>query len=97
MIITYPADLSAPNADVPIRTFATFYVTGWHVGGNDPDCGPPGPGNPGANEPLPGASPNGNAGDIWGRWISYTDPNAGGNGQPCNFQAFGNCAAVLSR
>jgi hypothetical protein len=93
MIITYPADLSAPNADVPIRTFATFYVTGWHVQGSIADCGVPGPGNPGANEPLPGSS----TGQIWGHWVTYTDPGAGGSGDPCNFQAFGNCTAVLSR
>jgi hypothetical protein len=94
MIITYPADLSHPNADVPIRTFATFYVTGWSLQGNSPNCGVyDAATNKGGNETSSTSSP----GSIWGHWISYTDPNAGGNGQPCNFQAFGNCAAVLSR
>jgi hypothetical protein len=93
MIITYPADFAAPNADVPIRTFATFYVTGWSLQGNSPDCGVYSAGNLNGNETI--ANPS--AGMIWGHWISYTDPNAGGNGQPCNFQAFGNCAAVMSR
>jgi hypothetical protein len=93
MIITYPADLSTPNADVPIRTFATFYVTGWDFAGA-PDCGVyNATTNPGGNELYAGSTP----GMIWGHWVTYTDPGAGGSGQPCNFQAFGNCAAVLSR
>jgi hypothetical protein len=94
MIITYPADLSAPNADVPIRTFATFYVTGWALQGSSPDCGVyNATTNTGGNELFAGST----SGMIWGHWVTYTDPGAGGSGQPCNFQAFGNCAAVLSR
>jgi hypothetical protein len=94
MIITYPADLAGPNSDVPIRTFATFYVTGWSLQGSSPDCGVYNAAtNTRGNELFAGAT----SGMIWGHWVAYTDPGAGGTGQPCNFQAFGNCAAVLSR
>jgi hypothetical protein len=99
MIITFPADLSTPNAIVPIRTFATFYVTGWSIQGNNPSCGVynnnplAGPLNVRGNELFAGST----QGMIWGHWVKYTDPGAGTDGTPCNFQAFGNCAAVLSR
>jgi hypothetical protein len=94
MIITFPADLSTPNAIVPIRTFATFYVTGWSLQGNGPDCGVyDAATNTDGNEAFSNSAP----GEIWGHWITYTDPGAGSDGTPCNFQAFGNCTAVLSR
>jgi hypothetical protein len=87
------------NHDLPIRTFASFYVTGWQVksNGQQVDCGPD-TGAPfsRANEPAPSNLPN-NADAIWGHWITYTEVGAGGNGQPCNFQAFGDCAVVLTR
>jgi hypothetical protein len=92
------------NHDLPIRTFASFYVTGWQVksNGQQVDCGTPPPLNQPppaftrANEPAPSNLPN-NADAIWGHWITYTEVGAGGDGQPCNFQAFGDCAVVLTR
>jgi hypothetical protein len=106
MIITSPTDLSNNNV-VPIRNFATFYVTGWDTTGNSPKCTLPQPGNPAVlpppaggygNEPYPGAGKkNQQNGAIWGHWIVYTDPNAGGNGTFCSPNAFGICAPVLSR
>jgi hypothetical protein len=105
MIITSPADLSA-DVIVPIRNFATFYVTGWDNSGNSPNCNlpapvpptlPPPPGGYG-NEPFPGTGKkNTQNGAIWGHWIIYTDPNAGGNGTFCNPGNFGICTPVLSR
>ena len=105
MIITAPADLSSSNTVVPIRNFATFYVTGWDSqGGQNPSCNlpppagnPPPPPPPGGygNEPYPG--PGRSNGAIWGHWIVYTDPNAGGNGTFCSPNTFGICAPVLSR
>jgi hypothetical protein len=90
--------------DLPIRTFASFYVTGWQVksNGQQVDCGTPPPLNQPppaftrANEPPPSNLPS-NADAIWGHWITYTEIGAGGNGQACNFQAFGDCAVVLTR
>jgi len=86
------------NHDLPIRTFASFYVTGWQIhGGAQIDCGAnTGPPFTRANEPAPSNLPN-NADAIWGHWITYTEVGAGGNGQPCVFNAFGDCAVVLTR
>jgi hypothetical protein len=96
MIITSPADLSKGAQVVPIRTFATFYITGWFSkqgnGGIDP-CPSSGVQR---NETFPGPGTS-QQGMVWGHWMSETDPNASGNGQPCDFAAFGNCAAVLNR
>jgi len=103
LIITSPADLSQ-NVTVPIRNFATFYVTGWDTGGSIKKCNLPVPGNPAAmpppaggygNEPYPDTGSSNGA--IWGHWIFYTDPNAGGLGTFCNPSSFGVCAPVLSR
>jgi hypothetical protein len=107
LIITAPADLSQQNVIVPIRNFATFYVTGWDTTGNSPKCNLPQPGNPPTlpppnggygNEPYPGTGKkNQQNGAIWGHWIIYTDPNAGGQGTFCNTSAIGICTPVLSR
>jgi hypothetical protein len=99
--VVYSGDLSGAtgNTDLPIRTFASFYVTGWTYNGNPITC----PTNPingvnYSNEPPPSNLPtNGQTKAVWGHWITYTEPGAGGSGQPCNFLAFGDCAAVLTR
>jgi hypothetical protein len=106
MIITSPTDLSSNNV-VPIRNFATFYVTGWDTSGSNPNCNLPQPGNPPTlpppaggygNEAFPGTGKkNSKNGAIWGHWIIYTDPNAGGSGTFCNPTSFGICTPVLSR
>lgn len=93
--IVYPGDLSGAtgNTRIAIRIFASFYVTGWQDQGNGKTISCPNTG-PQANEPAPvGAS----KAAIWGHWITYTEPDAGGDGKPCNFQAFGDCAVVLTR
>jgi hypothetical protein len=92
--IVYQGDLagSTGNHDIQIRTFASFYVTGWQIhGGGQVTCT-----GAGTNEPPPSSLPN-NADAIWGHWITYTEPGAGGNGKPCNFNVFGDCAVVLTR
>jgi hypothetical protein len=99
MIITAPADLNK-NATVPIRNFATFYVTGWDESGSNPNCNLPAPTNPlgpppYGNEAYPG--PGSSNAAIWGHWIVYTDPSASGNGTFCKPTQFGVCAPVLSR
>jgi hypothetical protein len=99
--IVYQGDIqgSTGNHDMQIRTLASFYVTGWqiHGGGQAVNCGP----NTGApftraNEPPPSSLPN-SADAIWGHWITYTEFGARGDGTPCDFQAFGDCAVVLTR
>jgi hypothetical protein len=58
---------------------------------------PPPPGGYG-NEAYPGTGKkNQQNGAIWGHWIIYTDPNAGGQGTFCNTTALGICTPVLSR
>ena len=93
--IVYPGDLSGAtgNTRIPIRLFASFYVTGWQDQGNGKTITCPKNG-PQANEPAPAGATKA---AIWGHWITYTEPDAGGNGKPCNFQAFGDCAVVLTR
>ena len=92
--IVYQGDISGAtgNHDMQIRTFASFYVTGWQFNG----AGMVTCTGAGANEPPPTALKNSDNA-IWGHWISYTEPGAGGNGQPCDFNAFGDCAVVLTR
>jgi hypothetical protein len=89
-IITAPADLTK-NSLVPIKTFATFYVTGWDTTGSIPNC------NPNTNEAFPGKGKAQQGGAIWGHWITYTDPTVSGNGTFCDPTQFGVCASVLTR
>jgi hypothetical protein len=91
-IITQPADL-AKNSIVPIKTFATFYVTGWDTGGGNPSCPPPN----NTNDPFPGVGKSSSNGAIWGHWIEYTDPTVSGSGTFCDPTLFGVCASVLTR
>jgi hypothetical protein len=90
-IITAPADLTK-NSLVPIKTFATFYVTGWDTGGSLPSCPPPD-----LNDPFPGKGKSSQNGAIWGHWIKYTDPTVSGDGTFCDPTLFGVCASVLTR
>lgn len=74
MIITSPADFAAADTDptfwLPIRKFATFYVTGWDKN-IKPSCTAAGPTQ---NEayPLKGKQ-NSDNGAVWGHWINYVD------------------------
>jgi len=94
-IITSFADLAvdpnAPQLWVPIRRFATFYITGWDSQVK-PQCGD--------NENFPGRNKNNsdNAA-IWGHWINYVDVGGAGTGDPCPdpAQPLQNCVAVLTR
>jgi hypothetical protein len=90
-IITAPVDFTTQNGTtqnptIPIRTFATFYVTGWSTGqGGVQGCS--------HNQPPPAGAGNG---EIWGHWTSL--PVSGSsNGKQCNFNAFGDCVAALTR
>jgi Putative Flp pilus-assembly TadE/G-like len=101
MIITSPVDTFGVNgtADIPIRNFAVFYVTGWSTKqGGVSGCtgGNPVGGYTGANDPAPAGA---GSGEIWGHWTNVVVPSGlgTGNGLQCNFTLFGNCIAVLTR
>jgi hypothetical protein len=97
MIITSAADLAAgagsPQSWIPIRRFATFYITGWD-NNTKPQCGD--------NEAFPtspGSKKNSQNAAVWGHWINYVDSAGIGNGQPCPLNSVQpiNCVPVLTR
>jgi hypothetical protein len=94
MIITSTADFASgagsPQAWLPIRKFATFYVTGW-----DNNIKPQCPGN----EPYPGKNKNNSDnGAVWGHWINYSDTAGTPNGQFCVISTSPtNCVPALTR
>jgi hypothetical protein len=99
MIITSPADFAAagnaPQFWLPIRKFATFYVTGWDKNIN-PSCTGNGPSQ---NEsfPLKGKQ-NSDNGAVWGHWINYEDTAGTPNGQLCVVGVSPtNCVPALTR
>jgi hypothetical protein len=79
------------STTVPVTNFATFYLTGWTGQGS------------GFNNPCQGNGddpvPNNDPGTIVGHFIKYVDSlNSGGGGPDlCDFNAFGNCVAVLTK
>ena len=95
MIITSAVDLATgvgkPQAWIPIRQFATFYVTGWDSKVL-PQCGD--------NEAFPvKGKRNSQNGAVWGHWINYTDPGGITNGQACPVTSTTpvNCVPALTR
>ena len=76
------------SSDVPVVTFATFYITGWDGATNA--CAA-------VNEAAPANSdPNGNSANLWGHFISFET-----NGTPSGIKCAGNsvvpCVAALVR
>jgi hypothetical protein len=100
MIVTSTADFASgagsPQSWLPIRKFATFYVTGWD-NSIKPQC-PGSPGHPG-NEPYPGKNKNNSDnGAVWGHWINYEDTAGTPNGQTCVIGTSPtNCVPALTR
>jgi len=78
------------SAVVPVTKFGTFYVTGWT--GQGSGFANPCQGN--GDDPVP----NGDAGNIVGHFIKYIYVlnDGGGSGDPCDFNSFGSCIAVLT-
>jgi Flp pilus assembly protein TadG len=96
MIITADVDLAAgvgsPQYWIPIRRFATFYVTGWDQNIH-PSC-------TNVNEPYPiKGKRNSQNGALWGHWINYVDTAGTPNGQLCVVSAGSptNCVPALTR
>lgn len=96
MIITSPVDLAsadgAPQYWIPIRQFATFYITGWDKK-IFPQCSD--------NEAFPGTGKltNQQNAAVWGHWISYEDTGGTPNGQTCDTSSVSaiNCVPALVR
>jgi putative Flp pilus-assembly TadE/G-like protein len=96
MIITSPADLAAagnsPQFWLPIRKFATFYITGW-----DKNISPQCP----DNEAFPGKGKlkNEQNAAVWGHWMNYLDTSGTPNGQTCDLNSVSatNCVPALTR
>jgi hypothetical protein len=95
MIITAPADFASgagsPQSWLPIRKFATFYITGWD-NNIKPQCA--------GNEAFPTkGKQNSDNGAVWGHWINYEDTAGTPNGQPCVIDPASptNCVPALTR
>jgi hypothetical protein len=78
------------NSSVPVTGFATFYVTGWKGQGE----GFANPCEAFGDDPVPGNE----GGYLVGHFIKYVQTlnNGSGGSEPCGFDAFGSCVAVLS-
>jgi hypothetical protein len=101
MIITSAADFGSaagsPQAWIPIRRFATFYITGWDSG-IKPQC--PSTGSFVGNDPFPTkGKQNSDNGAIWGHWTNYVDVLGTGDNQDCPINSVQpiNCVPVLTR
>jgi hypothetical protein len=102
VVLTAPLDLAAadgsPQFWIPIRRFATFYVTGWDQS-LFPKCGKRGPAF-GENDDFPGTGKlNSQNGAIWGHWISDEDVGGVPDGNPCDITSIEpvNCVPALVR
>jgi hypothetical protein len=99
VVLTAPLDLAAadgsPQFWIPIRRFATFYVTGWDRS-LAPDCGTGGAPN---NDTFPGKGRQSQNGAIWGHWISDEDVGGQPDGNPCDTTSIEpvNCVPALVR
>jgi putative Flp pilus-assembly TadE/G-like protein len=103
VVLTAPLDLAAadgsPQFWIPIRRFATFYVTGWDTS-LAPNCGNRGGGPPYyENDPFPGKGKQSQNGAIWGHWISDDDVGGEPDGNPCDLNSVEpvNCVPALVR
>jgi hypothetical protein len=95
MIITSDVDLAtgagSPQAWIPIRKFATFYITGWDSN-IKPQCAD--------NESFPTKGhKNSQNGAVWGHWINYEDTAGTPSGQLCVVTPGSptNCVPALTR
>ena len=79
------------GSDVPVVTFATFYITGWN--GADSSC--TNAANP-FNEPPPSNAGTAD-GNIWGHFINYATGSGIPSGLKCDVATFAPCVAALVR
>jgi hypothetical protein len=76
------------TTEVPVVTFATFYITGWTTKNNDSSCAT-------QNEPAPAGSDS-NSADIWGHFIAY-DADGTPSGFKCAADSAAPCVPALVR
>jgi Putative Flp pilus-assembly TadE/G-like len=96
VVLTAPLDLAAaagsPQYWIPIRSIASFYVTGW-----DPSLFP----KCSNNDAFPGAQGGKQSanGAIWGHWFSDTENGVPDPNNPCNTSSLEpvNCVPALTR
>jgi putative Flp pilus-assembly TadE/G-like protein len=100
VVLVAPIDLASgdtsPQFWIPIRRFATFYVTGWDTS-LAPNCGKGGAPN---NDTFPGKNkPGSDNGAIWGHWISDDDVGGEPDNNPCDLNSVEpvNCVPALVR
>jgi hypothetical protein len=80
---------SGGTTQVPVVTFAAFYVTGWD--GADSSCSA-------LNEPPPPqAVSNGNSANIWGHFIAFDTGDGTPSGIACKLGSLAPCIAALVR
>jgi Putative Flp pilus-assembly TadE/G-like len=80
------------SSDVPVVTFATFYITGWN--GASSNC--TSAGNQYGNEPPP-SNAGTTDGNIWGHFIDYVTGGGVPSGLKCDLTQFAPCIAALVR
>lgn len=95
VLVTDYGALNNGSSEIPIRAFASFYVTGW---AGDPCIGQPNGTSNGlayTTDDNPGSS---NTGVLLGHFVKYVSsaPTGTGSGR-CEENSFGDCIAVLTR
>jgi Flp pilus assembly protein TadG len=94
-IITDYGALGNGTTQVPVRAFATFYVTGW---AGDPCIGEANGTSSNGLAYTHDDSPGSNTGVLLGHFVKYVNTSSTGTGSgTCSQNAFGNCIAVLTR
>jgi Putative Flp pilus-assembly TadE/G-like len=96
-IITDYGALNNGTKEIPVRIFATFYVTGW---AGDPCIGEPNGTSSNGLAYTTDESPTGEnpRGVLLGHFVKYVNSVSTGTGSgACSQTAFGNCIAVLTR
>lgn len=104
IIVPYGALLPNGSYSVPIKDFASFYITGYDATGSQNTCGSAT--NAGtyasSNEGVLAFTPDTPAttNEIWGHFVVYNETSAGGTGAgegTCNSAAASDCIAVLTK
>jgi hypothetical protein len=85
VVTDFSAFTGSGSGQVPIVTFAAFYVTGWD--------GAPGGCN---NEPYPSPGSSGKA-DAWGHFIKYVDTVDPASNTPCDPTGLAPCVPAMTR
>jgi putative Flp pilus-assembly TadE/G-like protein len=94
IITTWAAFDTSGTTQVPVVTFAYFYVTGWDNDSADTCAATD------MNEPFPTKfGLKSNNGDVWGHFVAHIDSSASGSGgtEGCSLGGLTPCVAVLTQ